>query len=613
MKRRAREGPSQILAPCRTGRLSHWCERYSVRPTASTGKIACRTILISLKKNAAPIRRGQSNREKATSRRRVSPPECNQDWHDRVKIVLFPRNLTNQGDGVLTEKGIFVGGGGEVYALPQELLLKYGNRHGLIAGATGTGKTVTLQILAESFSAAGVPVFLSDVKGDLAGLAVSGSSEAKLHDAFMKRCATIGYELNYQAFPVAFWDLFGEQGHPVRTTVTEMGPLLLSRLMDLTDAQEGVLNIAFRLADEEGLPLLDLKDLQSMLVWIGQNANEISLRYGNVATSTIGAIQRELLVLENQGGTRLFGEPALDIADMMRTAPDGRGQINILAADKLMGSPRLYATFLLWLLSELFEDLPDVGDPDKPKFVFFFDEAHLLFDDAPKVLVDKVEQVARLIRSKGVGVYFITQNPADVPDDILGQLGNRVQHALRAFTAKDQKDLARAAQNYRPNPRFDTETAIKEVGIGEAVTSFLEAKGTPGVVERTLIRPPASQLGPITAAERQAAIAASGLGAKYETTIDRDSAFERLQARAESAASAAAEAEEKEQEMAEELRELKRARRYDGSKAKKSTSRRSSRSDSLATAFGKSVVRQLGTKTGQAIVRGILGSLFKSR
>ncbi|WP_432759502.1 helicase HerA-like domain-containing protein [Defluviimonas salinarum] len=509
---------------------------------------------------------------------------------------------------MLTEAGIFVGGGGEGYGAPQELLLKYGNRHGLVAGATGTGKTVTLQILAEGFSAAGVPVFLADVKSDLAGLAVAGSAEAKLHDAFMKRCATIGYELTYQAFPVAFWDLFGEQGHPIRTTVTEMGPLLLSRLMDLSEAQEGVLNIAFRLADEEGLPLLDLKDLQAMLVWIGQNAAEIGLRYGNVASATVGAIQRQLLVLENQGGTRLFGEPALDLADMMRLAPDGRGQVNILAADKLMASPRLYATFLLWLLSELFEELPEVGDPDKPKFVFFFDEAHLLFDDAPKALVDKVEQVARLIRSKGVGVFFITQNPADVPDDILGQLGNRVQHALRAFTAKDQKDLARAAQNYRPNPAFDTETAIKEVGTGEAVTSFLQNKGVPGIVERTLVRPPASQLGPITPEERRAVIAATGLGYKYDQTIDRDSAFERLQARAEAAAQAAAEAEAAEERLAADERARKESRRYEGR-----SRRGSSRSDSIATAFGKSLARQLGTKTGQAIVRGILGSLFKSR
>ena len=411
---------------------------------------------------------------------------------------------------MLTEGGIFVGGGGDGYAVPQELLLRYANRHGLVAGATGTGKTVTLQILAEGFSKAGVPVFMADVKGDLSGIAVAGAATHKLHEAFMKRSATIGFDLQYQAFPTVFWDLFGEQGHPIRTTVSEMGPLLLSRLMGLTEAQEGVLNVAFRVADEEGLPLLDLKDLQSMLVWIGQNASDLALRYGNVATATVGAIQRALLVLENQGATKFFGEPALDLSDMMHVGADGRGQVNVLAADKLMGSPRLYATFLLWLLSELFEELPEVGDPDKPKFVFFFDEAHLLFDDAPKALIDKVEQVARLIRSKGVGVYFITQNPADVPDDVLGQLGNRVQHALRAFTARDQQDLRRAAQNYRPNPAFDTETAIKEVGVGEAVTSFLQAKGVPGMVERTLVRPPASQLGPITADERRRLVGAFG-------------------------------------------------------------------------------------------------------
>ncbi|NCU20081.1 DUF853 family protein, partial [Candidatus Falkowbacteria bacterium] len=311
----------------------------------------------------------------------------------------------------MTENGIFVGGGGVDHTVPQQVLLKQANRHGLIAGATGTGKTVTLQVLAEGFSAAGVPVFLSDVKGDLAGLAMPGDPAGKLHGAFEKRAATIGFDLAYQAFPVTFWDMFGDLGHPVRTTVSEMGPLLLARLMNLTEAQEGVLNIAFRLADEEGLPLLDLKDLQAMLVFVGQNAAEIGLRYGNVAAATIGAIQRQLLVLENQGGAQLFGEPALDLADMMAPAPDGRGRINILAAERLMASPRLYATFLLWLLSELFEELPEVGDPDRPRFVFFFDEAHLLFDDAPKALIDKVEQVARLIRSKGVGVYFVTQNP----------------------------------------------------------------------------------------------------------------------------------------------------------------------------------------------------------
>ncbi|MEC7259681.1 MAG: helicase HerA-like domain-containing protein, partial [Pseudomonadota bacterium] len=350
---------------------------------------------------------------------------------------------------------IFIGGGGPEYGEKQGLALDYANRHGLIAGATGTGKTVTLQILAEGFSAAGVPVFLSDVKGDLSGLARAGSAEAKLHGAFTSRAQTIGFDdFAYAAFPITFWDLFGAQGHPVRTTVAEMGPLLLARLLDLTEAQEGILNIAFRVADEDGLPLLDLRDLQSLLVWIGENRADLSLRYGNVSVSSIGAIQRRLLVLENQGGTQLFGEPALDLADMMRCDSDGRGRVNILAADRLMGAPGLYATFLLWLLSELFEELPEVGDPDKPKLVFFFDEAHLLFDGAPKALVDKVEQVARLIRSKGVGVYFVTQSPADIPEDILGQLGNRIQHALRAFTARDQKNLRLAAETYRPNPRF---------------------------------------------------------------------------------------------------------------------------------------------------------------
>ncbi len=508
---------------------------------------------------------------------------------------------------------IFVGGGGDGYSLPQSLLLKYANRHGLIAGATGTGKTVTLQILAESFSAQGVPVFLSDVKGDLSGLAVSGSADFKLHDAFTKRAATIGFtDYAYSAFPVTFWDLFGEQGHPIRTTVSEMGPLLLSRLMDLSEAQEGVLNIAFRASDEEGLPLLDLKDLQALLVWVGENGKELSLRYGNVSTSSVGAIQRALLVLENQGGSNLFGEPALELADMMRTDIDGRGRISILASDRLMASPRLYATFLLWLLSELFEELPEVGDPDKPKMVFFFDEAHLLFDDAPKALVDKVEQVARLIRSKGVGVYFITQNPADVPEDILGQLGNRVQHALRAFTAKDQKELRQAAQTYRDNPRFSTEEAIREVGTGEAVTSLLEAKGIPGMVERTLIRPPSSQLGPISSADREAVMAASPIRGKYENVVDRESAFERLATRAAEAAKAAADAEAAAEKAKAEERELQNARRYDGGSIG-SSSTRSRQSDSFGESLAKVVVKELKGTTGQRIVRGILGSLFKAR
>ena len=509
---------------------------------------------------------------------------------------------------------IFVGGGGQEYAQAQNLLLNKANRHGLIAGATGTGKTVTLQILAEGFSANGVPVFLSDVKGDLSGLAATGTETFKLHDAFMKRAGTIGLDLQYARFPVTFWDLFGNQGHPIRATVAEMGPLLLSRLMELTDVQEGVLNVAFRVADEEGLPLLDLKDLQALLVWVGQNAKELSLRYGNVAASSVGAIQRQLLVLDNQGGTALFGEPALDLNDIIRTTDDGRGVINILAADQLMGSPRLYATFLLWLLSELFEELPEVGNPDKPKLVFFFDEAHLLFDDAPKALVDKVEQVARLIRSKGVGVYFITQNPADVPDDVLGQLGNRIQHALRAFTAKDRKELKLAAQTYRENPAFDTAEAIQEVGTGEAVTSLLDDDGIPSIVERTLIRPPSSQLGPLDKTKRAALMQASEMAGKYDQTLDRESAFEMLRKRADAAAEAAEKAEAEEEAAEQELREYKKARRYDAPKAGRSTSRRSSKSSGgFGGAIAQVVVKELKGTTGRRLVRGILGSLFKGR
>ena len=513
-------------------------------------------------------------------------------------------------------KEIFLGGAGDEYGTPQGLTLKYANRHGLIAGATGTGKTVTLQILAEGFSQAGVPVFLSDVKGDLSGLALAGSATHKLHQAFTERAERIGFsDFSYAACPVTFWDLFGEQGHPVRTTVTEMGPLLLSRLMELSEAQEGILNIAFRVADEEGMPLLDLKDLQALLVWIGENRAQLSLRYGNVSTASIGAIQRRLLVLENQGGTKLFGEPALDLADLMRTDENGQGMVNILASDKLMGAPRLYATFLLWLLSELFEELPEVGDPEKPKLVFFFDEAHLLFDDAPKVLVDKVEQVARLIRSKGVGVYFITQNPADIPEDILGQLGNRVQHALRAFTARDRKNLRMAAETYRENSAFDTEAAIREVGVGEAVTSMLQKKGVPGIVERTLIRPPGSQLGPISEPERQGILQASPMAAKYDTPVDRKSAFEILQARAEAAAkeAEAAEAEEIIEQQTPIEREYSSARRYSGSRVGRSTSRVVRKKDTFATAMSEAVIKELKGTTGRRIVRGILGGLFRNR
>lgn len=497
---------------------------------------------------------------------------------------------------------IFVGGGGEGYKTPQYLAMKYANRHGLIAGATGTGKTVTLQILSEGFSAAGVPVVMADVKGDLAGLAEAGSPDAKLHDAFTARAHTIGFDdYTYRAFPVVFWDLFGEQGHPVRSTVAEMGPLLLSRLMELTAAQEGVMNIAFRVADQDGMPLLDLKDLQTLLTWVGENGKDLSLRYGNVSTASVGAIQRQLLVLENQGAAQFFGEPALDLADLMQVR-DGQGQVNILAADKLMHAPRLYATFLLWLLSELFETLPEVGDPDKPKLVFFFDEAHLLFEGAPKALVDKVEQVARLIRSKGVGVYFISQNPDDIPDDILGQLGNRVQHALRAFTARDQKALSRAAETYRPNPRFDTAAAIRDVGTGEAVTSMLTGKGMPGIVERTLIRPPASRLGPISAEARQAVIKASPVAGKYEEMLDRVSAFEMLLDRSEKAAKEAEAAAPKEE------REFSKARRYGGEKRGSASGGKS-----FGAALGQTVMKELTGTTGRRIIRGLLGGLFKGR
>ena len=511
------------------------------------------------------------------------------------------------------ENGIFVGGAGEGHGEAQHLRLDYANRHGLIAGATGTGKTVTLQILAQGFAEAGVPVFVSDVKGDLSGLAAPGDPGHKLHGAFQARADTIGLDLEYRAAPVTFWDLWGEKGHPVRTTVTEMGPLLLARLMDLTDAQEGVLNIAFRVADEEGLALLDLKDLQALLTHVGERRKDLSLRYGNVSTASVGAIQRALLVLEGQGGDRLFGEPALELADVMRVDPDGRGRVSILAADRLMGAPRLYATFLLWLLAELFEQLPEVGDPDKPRLVFFFDEAHLLFDGAPRALVDKVEQVARLIRSKGVGVFFVTQNPEDVPEDVLGQLGNRVQHALRAFTAKDRKALRLAAQNYRENPDFDVEAAIQEVGVGEAVTSLLERKGIPGMAQRTLIRPPASRLGPLTEAERTAVVAASPVAGKYEAAVDRDSAFEALSRKAREAAEAAERAEAEEEGAAPAEREYKAGRRWSGGRVGRSTSKPRRRGDSVGEAFAKSMARSVGSRAGRALVRGVLGGLFRGR
>jgi DNA helicase HerA-like ATPase len=425
-------------------------------------------------------------------------------------------------------KTILVGRGEK----PEYLTLALANRHGLVTGATGTGKTVTLQVLAEGFSKAGVPVFAADIKGDLSGIAAVG--EAK--EAFVKRAKELGIEYQPDEFPAMFWDLYGEEGHPIRATVTEMGPLLLSRLLDLNETQEGVLNIAFRLADDQGLALLDLKDLRAILGFISEKAAEIQKTYGNVSGASVGSIQRQLLVLENQGADKFFGEPALNIEDFMRTDRDGRGVISLLAADKLMQNPRLYGTFLLWMLSELFEELPEVGDVDKPKLVFFFDEAHLLFTDAPKALLDKIEQVVRLVRSKGVGVYFVTQNPLDVPDKVAAQLGNRVQHALRAFTPRDQKAVRAAAETFRQNPDLDTATVITELGKGEALVSFLEGNGTPSMVERCMICPPSARVGPVTPAERQAIIAKSPVKGKYETTIDRESAFEMLQARTQDAA-----------------------------------------------------------------------------
>ena len=415
---------------------------------------------------------------------------------------------------------------------PAVLTLALANRHGLVTGATGTGKTVTLQVLAEGFSRAGVPVFAADIKGDLSGLAAVG--EAK--EGLVKRAKELGFDYEPDEFPVVFWDLFGAEGHPIRATISEMGPLLLSRMMDLNDTQEGVLNIAFRVADEQGLLLLDLKDFRAILGYLAEHASELTTQYGNVSKATIGTIQRQLLVLENQGGTKFFGEPALALKDLMRTSSDGRGTINILAADKLMENPRLYATFLLWLLSELFEELPEVGDLDKPKLVFFFDEAHLLFNDAPKALLDRIEQVVRLIRSKGVGVYFVTQNPIDVPEKVLGQLGNRVQHALRAFTPRDQKAVKAAAETFRPNPKLDTAKAITELAKGEALVSFLEGNGTPALVERVTIRPPSARMGPITPSERAAVMAQSPVKGKYDVSIDAESAYEVLLRRVEQSA-----------------------------------------------------------------------------
>jgi DNA helicase HerA-like ATPase len=499
---------------------------------------------------------------------------------------------------------------------PEMMALSFGNRHGLVTGATGTGKTVTLQTLAEGFSRAGVPVFAADIKGDLSGVAEVG--EAK--EAFVKRAKDIGFEYETDEFPVMFWDLFGEQGHPIRATVFEVGPLLLSRILDLNDVQEGVLNIVFRYSDEEfgkidaeNKGLIDLKDLREVLSYISssEEAQAIGSRYGKVATASVGAVQRQLLVLENQGATAFFGEPALDINDFMRKDRDGRGYINILTADKLMGNPRLYGTFLLWLLSDMFEKLPEVGDLDKPKLVFFFDEAHLLFNDAPKALLDKIEQVVRLIRSKGVGVYFVTQNPLDVPDKVLAQLGNRVQHALRAFTPRDQKAVRAAADTFRPNPKLNTAQVITELGKGEALVSFLEGNGTPSMVERTLIRPPSARVGPVTAEERKAIIAKSPVKGKYDTTVDPESAFEILQKRVQGGGAGASSGGEA-GEAGQGGGILDTVTGWLGGvfgTAPRGRRGRMSATEVAAKQMARSVASKVGNEVGRAIVRGVLGSL----
>ena len=428
----------------------------------------------------------------------------------------------------------------------QELLLKRANRHGLVAGATGTGKTVTMQILAEGFSNAGVPVFVADVKGDVSGVCVAGSKDHKLHEKLISRAEKIGLEdYNYQAFPTIFWDLYGGQGHPVRTTISEMGPAMLTRLMDLTSAQEGVMNIAFDVAEDNDWPLLDLKDLKAALQYVTEQRKELSLEYGNITSQSVGAITRNLLVLERDGADMFFGEPALKLSDLMRTDMNGKGIISVLAASELINHPRLYSTFLLWLLSELFEEMPEVGDPDKPEIVFFFDEAHLLFEDAPKALVQKIEQVARLIRSKGVGIYFVTQNPGDIPDSVLSQIGNRIQHALRAYTPKEIKAIKSSASAFRANPNFKTEDVISDLGVGEALVSVMDEKGRPQIVGQTLIRPPSSRLGPATGAERKTVMVRSPVAGIYDTTVDRKSAYEVLSEKRKTMAAAKEKADKK--------------------------------------------------------------------
>jgi DNA helicase HerA-like ATPase len=498
-------------------------------------------------------------------------------------------------------QSILVGKGTE----PVSILSRMANRHGLVAGATGTGKTVTLQRLAEQFSRIGVPVFLADIKGDLAGISQPGGGNRRVAE----RVAEMGLEQEegfvYAGNPVTFWDIQGEQGHPVRTTLTEMGPVLLSRLLNLNEVQEGVITIVFHVADENGWLLLDLKDLRALLVYVAENAATLQTRYGNVSSASVGAIQRRLLSLEQQGGDLLFGEPALSLQDMMQTDEKGHGYINILAADKLIHTPEIYSTFLLWLLSELFEELPETGDPDKPKLVFFFDEAHLLFKDAPKVLLDKIEQVVRLIRSKGVGVYFVTQNPLDVPETVLGQLGNRIQHALRAFTPRDQRAVRVAAQTFRQNPDLDTETTITALGVGEALVSTLDEQGVPGIVRRVNVAPPGSHLGPIEPQVRRAMMDQSLVKGVYDLAIDRVSAYEILEQRAEQAAAASA------APAVPDLSDLF-GRGGDAASSRsgeKTPSRRASTRQTPLEAFAANAMRSLGTQIGRQLVRGIMGSL----
>jgi hypothetical protein len=534
--------------------------------------------------------------------------------------------------------GIFIGSGAGG-ADPQILNLKRANRHGLIAGATGTGKTVTLQGIVEGFSAAGVPCFVADVKGDLSGLAMPGSAMARTHGAFAARAAQIGATAwAYRDTPVQFWDMFGEQGHPIRTTVSEMGPVLLARLMDLNPVQEGVLSIAFHVADRENLLLLDLDDLQAMLADCAGRADELTATFGNVSRQSVGAIQRSLLQLRSQGAEHFFGEPALDLDDFLGRDDKGRGIVNVLAVDTLMAAPKLYSTFLLWLLSELFEHLPEVGDPDQPTLCFFFDEAHLLFDDAPKALLDKIEQVVRLIRSKGVGVYFITQNPIDIPDRVAGQLGNRIQHALRAFTPRDQAAVRAAAETFRANPGVDVATAITELKVGEALVSLLQADGSPSPVTRALIAPPGSRVGPVTPEERRTMIETDAIGTKYDVLVDRESAGELLHARTVEASAAAAEAKattaaEKAaaakakadavaaRDAARQRREADRASAHSPwSKMATSATRAASSSigRQVANEIGKQVFgggrrKSAGGGLVGGLVRGVLGGLFRGR